>query len=88
MPVAETTNTSAYELRQTQDLPADSACRMAHERLMRENGYSWLGGYWHVWHSGDRFCAYHNSLKAPCARVVITRRDNERRASQLAERGQ
>jgi hypothetical protein len=87
MPVAELTDDSAYEMRQTNNLPTESACRMAHERMQRENGYSWLAGYWHVWHRGDRFCAYHHSLKAMAARVTITRRDNERHARQRAERG-
>jgi hypothetical protein len=69
MSVAEITNTSAWQLLQTRDMPADSSCRMlANERQQH---------IWHAWNNRDRYCDYHHlgGLKAPVARVVANRRD-------------
>jgi hypothetical protein len=70
--IAETMNTSAWQLLQTKHLPEESSCRtVANDRQQH---------IWHAWNDRGRYCEYHHlgGLKAPVARVVAHRRKGER----------
>lgn len=67
MSVPEIVDGSRWELHQTTDMPPSAACSSVPDA-------SWRATRWHAWNSHGMYCAYHNCIKAPVARVVAFRR--------------